>query len=119
MFLPLESNPDPFRENINLLVQDQHEKISDPNQYVEMSENQLPTYFPDGKILESERIKTKNTEYHKVIYTGSHGQFKLKFESYWWYYNDHAYVLTFTCEEEKFDSFKEIAEKVLSSFELK
>ena len=116
LFSPLEDSKDQFRENINLIIQDLTGMNIDLNKYTEISEGQVKTMITNSSIKETKRIKNGNTEYHKLIYTGDQGVFRLKFEQYYWVQNDKAYVLTLTCEQTTFPNFKEIGEKILDSF---
>ena len=116
LFSPLENNQDDFKENINLVVQDLTGYDIDLNGFVEISEQQVSTYVTEGKILESNRLSKENIAYHKMIYTGKQGVYKLKFEQYFWVIESKAYILTFTSEESNYQKYKMIAETILNSF---
>jgi hypothetical protein len=116
---PLTSDQDQFKENVNLLIQDLTGYNLDLDQYVEISEGQVNTMITDGNIIESERISNSDINYHKLIYTGKQGIYDLKFEQYFWVIENKAYVLTLTTEEEQFDSFQKIGERILNSFEIR
>lgn len=118
LFSQITSQTDQFKENVNLIIQDLAGHNVDLNKYVEISEGQIETIITDGEIISSNRIKNKASEFQKVIYTGKQGIFNLKFEQYYWVQNEKAYVLTLTCEEDEFNDFKEIGEKVLDSFRI-
>ncbi|MDA9563565.1 hypothetical protein N9R81_02690, partial [Flavobacteriales bacterium] len=93
---------------------------TDLNQYVEMSEKMISQgMITDGNIISSNRIKTKETEFQKVIYTGKRGVFDLKFVEYYWVQNNKAYVLTLRCQVNEFNSFNAIWKKILNSFKIK
>ena len=119
MFSQLTSENDQFKENVNLIIQDLTGHNIDLNQYVEISESQIKTMITDGNIISSNRIKNKETEFQRVIYTGKQGVLNLKFEQYYWVQNNKAYVLTLTCEINEFNDFKDIGEKILDSFKIK
>lgn len=119
LFSPLESEQDTFRENVNVIVQDLKGMDIDLDKYTEISEDQVKKLITNSAIVESKRIKNGNSEYHKIIYTGEQGLFKLTFEQYYWVKKDKAYVLTFTSEQDKFEHFKETGEEILNSFEHK
>ncbi|MBC7861746.1 MAG: hypothetical protein IAF38_02155 [Bacteroidia bacterium] len=118
LFSALEPGQDKFRENVNLLIQDLTGQNIDINKYTEISESQIKTKATNGKLIESKRIKT-GKEYHKIIYTADQGTLHLKFEMYYWVIANKAYLLTFTSEQTKFESFKATGEKILNSFKLK
>jgi serine/threonine-protein kinase len=119
LFSPLESENDPFKENVNLLVQDISKYQIDLNEYTKISEGQIKTMVSNGTIHESVRVKNDKGEYHKLLYSGDQGIFHLTFEQYYWVINDEAFVLTFTCEQNKFAQMVETGEKILMSFILK
>ncbi len=113
---PLESAQDLFKENVNLLIQDLSGQSIDLNKYVEITENQVKTMLPNSTLIESKRIKNSSQEYQHMIYSGDQGTNHLKFEQYFWVISNKAYVLTLTCEENKFDAYKQTGEKILNSF---
>jgi len=109
---------DKFRENVNLMIQDLKGMNIDLIKYVEISEGQIRTLITNGDIIASNRQKANGLDYQKVIYTGDQGIYKLKFEQYYWVKNEKAIVLTFTCEINQFEKYKEIGERILNSFKL-
>jgi hypothetical protein len=119
LFSQLNSGTDKFKENVNLIIQDLTGHNIDLNKYVEISEGQIKTMITDGNIISSNRIKKKETEFQKVIYTGKHEMSDLKFEQYYWVQDDKAYVLTLSCEVSEFNDFKDIGERILESFKIK
>jgi hypothetical protein len=119
LFSKQVSPQDKFRENVNLIVQDLSGQSINLDKYVEISEEQIRTFLTNGKLIESKRLKESENEFHKMIYTGDQGIYKLKFEQYYLIKNNNAYVLTLTCETEQFDSYREIGENILNSLTLK
>ena len=119
MFSPLESAQDKFRENVNLLVQDLTGKNIDLNKFTQISEEQIKSLMKNSKIVESKRIKNGTQEFHKIIYTGQQQNYDLQFEQYYWVIKNSAYILTFTAEQGRFENYKTIREKIMSSFKLK
>ena len=119
LFSPLESRKDKFRENINLLIQDLSGYNLDLNEYAKISEGQIKTLVTNSILIESKRIKNGSNEYQRVIYTGDQGIFHLKYEQFFWVKNDKAYILTLTCEQDKFSVFKKVGEEILNSFMFK
>lgn len=115
LFSPLKFEGDNFRENVNLIKQDISSLNMNLDGFVGTSENQIRTMMQDGTILESERAE----DYHKIVYTGTMGQFKLKFKQYYWVLEGNAYVLTFTAEQSEFDNYAEIARQIMDSFKIK
>jgi hypothetical protein len=119
VFSPLESSDDQFKENVNLIIQDLTNMNLDLDKYTDISVNQIKTMFKGSNLLESKKIKNSEGEYQKLIYIGDQGVFHLKFEQYYWVFDDKAYVLTLTTEQSKFLTFKETGEKIMNSFKIK
>lgn len=119
LFSPLESEGDKFKENVNLLIQDLQGQNIDLKSFTELSKNQVKTLITDGVILESELLNNDNGEHHKLVYNGKQGIYNLRFEQYFWIIEDSAYILTFTCEADKFLQYKSVSEKILNSFQMK
>lgn len=116
---PLESEKDTFRENVNLLIQDLTGLDIDLDQYTKISEDQMKSMFTNYTLIENKRINKNNDEFHKVIYVVDNGFYLLQFEQYFRVSDDKAYVLTFTSEKEKFETYRVTGEKILNSFLLK
>lgn len=113
------SQQDLFKENVNLIIQDLTGQNIGLDKYVEISEGQIKTMITNGNIIESKRIKTGDSEFQKVVYTGVQGKFNLKVEQYYCIVNGKAYILTLTCEIGQFDKYKDVGEKILNSFKIK
>ena len=75
--------------------------------------------FTNYTLIENKRINKNNDEFHKVIYVVDNGFYLLQFEQYFRVSDDKAYVLTFTSEKEKFETYRGTGEKILNSFLLK
>jgi hypothetical protein len=115
----LTSPQDKFRENVNLMIESLQGQKINLDKYVAISEGQLKTVITNGNIIESKRVKSNGHEFHKIIFTGDQGVFKLRFTQYYWVLNGQAYVLTFTCERTQFDNYKLTGERILNSFRIK
>lgn len=118
IFSRLTSPQDKFSENVNLIIQSLQGQKINLDKYVEISEGQIKTMITNGNLIESKRLNINGHEFQKVIYTGDQGIFKLKFEQYYWVLKGQAYILTFTCEKNQFDTYKLTGEKILNSFRL-
>lgn len=119
LFSPLESAQDSFKENINLIIQDLAGYNVDLNQYTQISEEQIKTMLQNASILESKRLKNTNGEYQKMVYTATQNNYRLKFLQYYWVAKQKAYILTFTAEQNKYDTYLNTAEKIFNSFKIK
>lgn len=119
LFSPADSESDAFRENINLLEQDISAYNIDLNGFTTLSESQIKTMVKNSNLIESQRVKTKSNEFHKLIYSGEQSDMLLTFEQHYWVKNKKAYILTFTCSQESFERFKKTGEEIMASFVLK
>ena len=114
---PAESDSDIVRENVNLLIQDIPDGMN-MDQYIKVSESQIKSVIPNSAILKSERQLSGEAEYHKIFYTGVEGQSNYKFEQDIFLKKGKAYILTLTCEQDQFDKYQEVGDKILNSFRL-
>lgn len=116
LFSPLEDSQDQFRENVNLIIQSLPDKSIDLDKFTEISEAQIKTMITNVALMESTRVKQGAETYHKLIYTGDQGMYKLQFEQYYWVADKQVYVLTLTCEQSTFSDFQELGETIMNSF---
>jgi hypothetical protein len=111
MLLAEPTSPfNPFRQNINLLVMELEESMT-LDEFTRLSEEQIETQVVDGKLLESRRITHLHGEFHRLAYSGKSAKFNLKFLQYFWLRNGRIYLLTLTCEIDKFDDYLETSKK--------
>lgn len=113
----LEIN-DTFRENMNLSIQDLTDMDLDLKGYTELSVKQIKS-VPNSEIFESKDVKKDSITYHQIIWKGFVTGRNLKFKQLYYIINNKAYLLTFTCEENKYDDYIVIGTKILNSFTLK
>ena len=114
---PALSENDKVRENVNLLVQDIPDGMN-MDQYITISETQIKNIIPGSSIVKSERQLSGESEHHKIYYTGNEGETKYKFEQDIFVKKGKAYILTLTCEQDQFDKYQDVGEKILNSFRL-
>ncbi len=113
------SSKDQFRENVNLMVQDVRGMEMDLDQFTQVSENQVTTILSKGKILESKRITTDSTEFHRLAYVGEQGDLRLIFVQHYWIIEGKAYILTFTGEAAEFKKYDAVSQVMMQSFRIK
>ncbi len=119
VFAPLDSDKDTFRENVNLNVENLQGHDMDLGQYIEIAIEQIGKIITNVHLTTNERIGTGDREYHKVIYTGSLGEYNLQWEQHVRLANGQAYILTFCAEPDQFDSYKNTWEDIAATFRLK
>jgi hypothetical protein len=113
------SKNDLFRENVNLHIDNLAGRNISLDKYVEISENQIKTMLENGKLLVSRRLRKGDKEFQKMVFKGKQGKFDLKWQQYYWVEKDKAYVLTLTCEEDQYDNYLDIGQKIMNSFKIK
>jgi len=127
LFSPLVSKSEKFRTNINLIIQDlggfdiDSRTIINLKEYTERSivEIKNKNTSSGGKIISSDLINVNGISHQKVIYTGvSKEGLRLQYEQYYWVEKNKAYVLTLTCQEDKFKDYQAIGEKIFDSFKI-
>lgn len=120
LFSPLSTAEDRFSENVNLLVQDlRGQPIKNLDQYVEISESQILVMLQNSEIQSGKRIRKNGREFHRVEFTATQGKYKLKQVQYYYFEDQVAYALTFTSEQEQYDTYRETGIDILESFKLK
>ena len=119
LFSKLRSEEDEFRESVNLLKQDISGYYLDLDEYAKLTVGQIENLLENGKIIESSRVLNTTKNFHKLIFTGTQNNRKLKFEQYFWVVGDDAFILTFTSVANQFDDYQKEAEGILNSFVLK
>lgn len=113
------SSKDQFRENVNLMVQDMRGMEMDLNQFTQISENQVTNLLSKGKVLESKRVTTDSSEFHRLVYVGEQGDLRLIFVQHYWIIAGKAYILTFTGEATEFKKYDAVSQVMMHSFRIK
>jgi PsbP len=117
LFSAFENSNDKFRENINVLIQNTAAYGINLDEYVSITEKQIKgEMVKDGQVLISERIKTDNREYHKLVYTMTQGNFQLKILQHLYMVKGNAHVLTYTAEADKFEQYTNSISETMNSF---
>ena len=117
IFSKLEQN-DGFRENVNLLIQDLSGQNLDLKKYTELSVNQIKS-IPNSEVFESKDLKKDSLQHHQIVWEGFIYGKNLKFKQLYFVENNKAYILTLTCEQNKYEDYILLGTKILNSFTLK
>jgi len=117
LFSKLEQQ-DPFRENVNLIIQDLTGMNLDLKGYTELSMNQIKG-IKDNKVIESKELKKDGVAYQQVVWKGFMSGKKLKFKQLYFIKNNKVFLVTLTCTEKSFDDYVEMGTAILNSFTLK
>ena len=111
-----------FKENMTVVTQPVNKETKKLNQFVNKVNDHLKAKHSSFKIISSTEGKTTYA-YEDVIYTltKSLGYSNVNFKIWTRYFiiGKNTYQITFTCEEEDFDTYHEEVQAILESFELK
>ncbi|MES2629651.1 MAG: PsbP-related protein [Bacteroidota bacterium] len=113
---PPDQPDDDFSENVNLIVEDLSGKNVTLERYTYVTVVQIGAMLPDSKIISNQTLKRKKLSFQKIVYTGTQEDFYMKYVQYYWIVDEHAFILTFICEDEKFEHYQATAERILDSF---
>jgi hypothetical protein len=104
-------------ENINLIIQDIGNEY-DIDSYTQLSENQIRSI--DGAILyQSKKTKLNGDDAQYIEYQANFKKRReLRFIQYYILKNKKAYVITFTCELNRFDKSKDLALKIMENIKI-
>lgn len=114
---PRESASDIFQENLNVMIQDLSTQPMTPEEYLDLSLNQI-RQITDSNIIDLSETTLVNSPAHKIVYTGKYNQHNLKWMQVWTIKNNKAYIITYTAEIDKYSDFLEIIQKMINSFKL-
>lgn len=116
IFSRLEGASDLFRENVSLVIQNLAGRNIDLDKFVTISEEQVRTMAVNGVLLESRRLNDGQYPHHLMVYSSDQNGYHLTTEQYYWVLGVKAYVLTLSCEQDKFSSYRDVGEQILNSF---
>ncbi len=120
MFLSgLESREDRFAENVEVVVED----LSGQGDvslfdYHRKSIGSAPRLLKDFKVLEEAKTEFVGREAIAVLYTATVKEKKFRFKKYTLLVGQDAYSLTYTAQNEDFDKFLPVAEKIMRSLQV-
>jgi len=116
---PLTSVDDKFAENINFLRQDISAYNLDLAAYVAVTERQLASIFEGSQLYINETVGSGDDAYQRLSYKGEQVGFDLQFMQYVRVFEGEALILTFTAEEDQFDTYQAEAESIMKTFSIK
>ena len=112
----LENGNDLFKENVSLMIQNLAGRNIDLDKFVAISEEQVRTVALNGMLVESKRLEDGQYPHQHLIYTSDQNNYHLTTEQYYWVQGEQAYVLTLSCEQDKYSAYKKVGEQILNSF---
>ena len=110
---------DNFRDNVSLLIQDLKGQNTNLDRFVEISVGQLKSMITNLNIIENKRMSANGEAFQKLIYSFEQGIYKFTSEQFCYLKNEKAYVLSFLCENDQLEKYKETGEQIMKSFKLK
>lgn len=116
---PLENNEDKFRENLSLVIQSMSADDSSLKDFAEDNTFQIVETISNGKIMKNEEKSVNGVTYREVIYSGSQNNMDFINTQRYYFYNDNAFVLTFTCVAPHYDRFKPQIKEIMDSMKFK
>ncbi len=120
IFCPETSDPNVFRNNVNLIIQDLSDCYNiNLDQYVHIYRKLIKILYQDSSVLEIKHIARGRSEFQRIIYSGDQGVYHLMFLQSFMIRDDKAYILTLTCEKDNFEKYKKTGEAIMNSFVLK
>lgn len=117
-FSPLTDETDPFRDNVNIIIQNLSAQPLTLEQYTALSLDQIHQYFTDVTVLASGKTRIAGGDAYMVVYTGKQGQFQLKWKQVWLIQNNMAYIISYTAQERDYDRYLESVDYLMNSFEI-
>lgn len=131
LYFPPESEDDPFRENINLSIEDLQGMDISLSEYADLGIQQVKSSFPEVKVLDSS-VKTDKdgNKYYRIKLSGlqwnnpnadenSNARFELDVLQHCRIGGGKAYVLTLTTWRNSPAGYQKTGEQILSTFRLK
>lgn len=115
---PLEHVLDQFRENIIVTYEEcppDRESLED-NVYAIISTARR--FIADFQLHSEEKTTFAGESAVRLIYSGTQGYFKVKFEVFTLLRGSELFSIAFTAEQDKFDKYQPIATSILETFQL-
>lgn len=112
---PIENDEDQFRENMSLVVQGMTADDSSLKDFAEDNTYQIVDMITDGKIVKNEEGTINGANFQEVTYSGIQNDMKFINTQRFYFHNENAYVLTFTCAAAHYDKFKPQIKKLMDT----
>lgn len=115
---PLEGKDDKFAENISVVIADAKEFENELEEFGKSTEKKLKEIFKQITFNSSSMIRSEGKKYYAMDYELQQGKLNLRIVSRSYMMGDKVYIIAFSSEENTYDNYKEISEKILNSFQL-
>lgn|SRR3989338_1980625 len=118
-YSPVENDLDYFRENLNIVIQDNSLKNLNIVEYTNLAIKQLEVVFKANlKIIESNDLVINNREGHRLVFEGYGDNIEYKFLTVWLLDGAQVYQITYTSLKSNYDKYVGHVEKMVSSFRI-
>lgn len=107
---------DLFQENINIGIQDLSGLNLTLKQFSDLSCAQLENIITDFQLIAKENAILANNKAEIIIFTGIQGKHRLTWLQVYTLYNEKAYIVTYTADNNDFDRYLPFAISVINSF---
>ena len=108
--------PDAYTESINLTFNPLPSASYTVDQYAKFSIDYLPKVVKNFKVVEKKKLKSNVI---RITYTGEKDTFKQTWRQYYYVKSSKVYIVTFSGETQKYNSYQPFIEPFLNSFTLK
>ncbi|NEN25508.1 hypothetical protein G3O08_18610 [Cryomorpha ignava] len=112
---PIEDEKDQFRENLSLVVQSMNADDSSLKDFAEDNTYQIVDMITDGKIVKNEEATLSGVTFREVTYSGNQNNMDFINTQRYYFHNNKAYILTFTCAAQHYDKFKPQIKKLMDT----
>ena len=113
---PEENDEDQFRENLSLVIQGMNADDSSLKDFAEDNTYQIVDMITNGKIVDNEEATINGVTFREVTYSGNQNNMDFINTQRFYFHNNNAYVLTFTCAAEHYDQFKPLMKRLMDTF---
>jgi hypothetical protein len=114
---PPENETDDFQENFNVIVMPlAGTGISQLDDFIGQTETELATLISDFSLVESNRIEWAGKPAHEFVYTGTQGQYALKWKQRLVLNSKRAYIFSYTAKVDTYDQYLAPISQILNSF---
>lgn len=115
---PKKGENDPFRENLNILVQDLSSSNINLEEYSKITRKQVVDNLGERAILSLQSTKLNGLPAKEFIYIMSYQGKPLKVTQYWIIHKQMAFLLSFTSAKDEHDEYAPILKEMINSFAL-
>lgn len=114
VYAPVDNSRDRYRENVNIISSMLDGQSTDLGFWGEKNKGSIKHNMPNAKLLYSRLEEEKG--YFEMSFKDVQQHRQLKWLQRFYVHNNRGYILTFSCEEDKYDQYYPEVLKLLNSF---